>query len=359
MKNKAKLTEDDMSYSTSTSTGSMPSTSSSTSGNNKGATINLKKKDLADPSVQKNIAGMKNAQVNILDEKAGDGEPVRLVYLSDVKDAKTNEISKPFTINGKLYQMCRAMTPDKKKVMGVYSHDESDENGNKIYTMEDFENNIAKGAAAPQEPSTQAPVPVTQDAGRPMEEETTALQPEGKPESSKANFAGYKHFIVNKKTGKSRKFKQVKELASAGMTEDEQYMGIKEFKKYIDEVLFGGRKANVVSEDDGTATQTNPTIIASAQKLMGLIQQKIPAEVIKNIQNNTVAQREVILAFAKLIGVPASETGKITLGIKALETNSTNTASVTQQDATTTSSIATVSESIKKVIKTIKIKELK
>lgn len=361
MKNKNNIKED-MSY-TSSSSSSMPtSTSTSTSSssaNKNGTTINLKKKDLSDPTVQSNISKMKGAQVNVLDEEAGDGIPSQLVYLSDVKDAKTGEISKPFTINGKLYQMVRARTPDKKEVMGVYEYDEA--GGNEIvHDMKHFEENIAKGAAnpeqLPQENPEESPMPVTQDAGHPMEEKA---QPKPEVKGEKPSFAGFKFFIVNRKNGKSRKFKNVSELARTSMTEDEEYMGLKDFKKYVDEVLFGGRKG-VMKED----TPVDPTIVASAQKLMTLIQQKIPGEVIKNIQSNTVAQREVILAFAKMIGVPSNETNKITLGIKALETTSNNAPSVTSQDATISTTVApaapvTEGTGSRKVIKTIKIKELK
>ena len=41
-------------------------------------------------------------------------------YLSNVKDSNTGEISKPFTIGTKKYQMVRGLTPSKEVVMGVY-----------------------------------------------------------------------------------------------------------------------------------------------------------------------------------------------------------------------------------------------
>jgi hypothetical protein len=135
------------------------------------------------------------------------------------------------------------------------------------------------------------------------------------------------------------------------MTEDEEYMGVHQFKKYIDEMLFGARK-KMMQED----TPTDPTIIASAQKLMNMIGQKISPQVIKDIQKNPKAQREVILAFAKMIGVPSTELNKIVIGLRDMQTKST---SVTTQDAST--SVSTTSSTIaeNKVITTIKVKDLK
>lgn len=328
---KNQLNEDIFSSSSSSSSSSSPSSSSSTK-NKDAATINVKKKDMTDPTLQKSISSIKGAQVNVIDETT-EG-PVKLDYLSDIHDKATGDISQPFTINGKNYQMCRAMNPKKEKVLGVYSIDESSDDNHVIYEVDYFENNIVNGSLPVEKPSTDAPTPVTQDAG-PMEAE-------------KPSFAGFKHFIVNRKSGKSRKIKNLSDLAKAQMTEDEEYMGVNDFKKWIDEMLFGAKK-KMMQED----TPTDPTIIASAQKLMDMISQKISPQVIQNIQKNTVAQREVIIAFAKMIGVPANELNKIINGIRSVTTKGPST---TQTDAssTTTTAAAPVAES-----KIVKIKDLK
>jgi len=339
---KNKLSEDI--YSSDSSSMTTPATSNSK--NN--TTINIKKKDLSDPSVQKNLSQMKGTQVNVIDEESTEEAPKKtpqekLEYLSEIKDKETGEISKPFTIDGRNYQMVRAINPKKEKVLGVYSHDESSDDNHVIYSVDYFENNIVKGSLPAEKPSNNAPTPVTQDAG-PMEEK----------KSEEANFAGFKHFIVNKKLGKTRKIKNIADLAKAQMSEDEEYMGMYQFKKYIDEVLFGARK-KMMQEDD---VPTDTTIIASAQKLMTMIGQKISPQVIKDIQKNTIAQREVILAFAKMIGVPANELNKIVNGLRNMQTKST---SVTSNDASstvaTTTSTSTLAEN--KVIVTIKVKDLK
>ena len=79
--------------------------------------------------------------------KPQDKETIK--YLSNVKDSKTGEVSKPFNVGGKNYQMIRGMKPNKEVVMAVYCHDEMDETGNNIiHPMEYFEENIAKKAIA-------------------------------------------------------------------------------------------------------------------------------------------------------------------------------------------------------------------
>lgn len=219
---------------------------------------------------------------------------LKLEYLSEVMDSETGEISKPFTINGKNYQMVRAITPDRKKVMGVYCMNEMNEDGtNKIYEVGEFEEAIAN---------------------KHLKKENTT-ESETKP-----NFEGYKHFIVNKKTGKARKFKSIEELAKAQMGEGEKYMGVKEFKKFVDEALFGAGKKSIVREEDtndmGEGDEAGMQI--KAKKLIDLIQKKIPSQTIQSIKSNKLAQREVIATFAEMIGVPRNGLSQLVGAIKDL-----------------------------------------
>jgi predicted XRE-type DNA-binding protein len=351
MKNKKKINEGALdvgitSYQTSSSNSSNPS--------HAGVNVNVKKKDLSDPSLQRNISKLKNANVNVVEEEGG-VKPQRLKYLSEVQDSETGEVSKPFTINDKRYQMVRAVTPNKEKVMGVYSLDEIDEEGNNIiYDVNEFEENVAKKAMGEEgvvEP--EGPEAVTLNTeDNVIAEPADEVNPQSKAdEMGGPSFAGFKHYIVNRKTGKARKFKNIEELAKANMTEDEQYMGIRDFKKYVDEVLFGTGKKHM-KEVDATATPTDNTqvantpteekMIASSQKLMNLIQQKIPSQVVQQIKQNHIAQREVLLAFAELIGVPNSEVNKIIVGLKGMARD-----------------VKPVNESYGPIVKTIKVKDLK
>ena len=309
------------------------------SSSGKKPTVFTSKEDL-----EKTVSKLNNTNANVVvtkEQQENFVAPIKLEYLSEVKDAETGKISQPFTIKGKKYQMVRALTPDRKKVMGVYSHDEVGEDGNNvIYDVAEFEENIARkemseeGVVEPDGPEMATLNPI----------ESNVTQ-ERADEMGNPSFAGYKHYIVNRKTGKARKFKSIEELAKANMTEDEQYMGIKDFKKYVDEVLFGAGKRQM-KEMDGTSMTTStsttqsPTdekMVASAEKLMKLIGSKISPAVFQDIQKNHIAQREVLLAFAKMVGVPSVELNKIIMGIKGMA----------KQPVT------------ENVIKTVKVKDIK
>jgi hypothetical protein len=72
-------------------------------------------------------------------------DPATIKYLSNVIDKNTGEVSKPFTIADKRYQMVRGQNPSGEIVMGVYCFDDMDDSGeNIIHPMEYFEENIAK-----------------------------------------------------------------------------------------------------------------------------------------------------------------------------------------------------------------------
>jgi len=148
-------------------------------------------------------------------------DPETIKYLSNVVDSKTGEISKPFTISGKQYQVVRGVTPSQNVVMGVYCYDETDEQGeNKIYPIQYFEEKFAKPA-------------------KDLIEGELVNQKESQTSNS-LNLNEYKHFIVSE-SGKVRKYKTLEELAKANMQENEKYMGLSEFKKYVYERLFGQR----------------------------------------------------------------------------------------------------------------------
>jgi hypothetical protein len=88
-----------------------------------------------------------------------------------------------------------------------------------------------------------------------------------------------------------------------------------------------------------------------AKKLMTMISKRIPSAIIDTIKKNKIAQREVIAAFAELIGVPRTGLGNLVSGIKDLA----NTAG---QQASPEQNSAPISEN-RKVVKTIKIKDIK
>lgn len=190
--------------------------------------ITLNKKDLGDSSVRANIDKIKgNKSINVVDEES---RPSKYKYLSNIKDSKSGDISKPFTLNGKRYQMIRAISPLKEKVSAVYCLDEVDEGGeNIIHPVDYFEKNIAKKQI--------------EEIKKPDNSKSI------KSDSDKdiALLKGFKYFLVNKKTKKFRKFKTAAELAKANMGEDEVFMSQKELRNFINETLFGKTRKNATS----------------------------------------------------------------------------------------------------------------
>ena len=349
MKKKNKLKEGALdtgiqSYQT---TSVQPKSSSSTGG--KKPTLNVKKAELK--NVMPQIKG-NDVNVNVVESE----EPKvskKLEYLSNVKDEK-GEISKPFSLNGKNYQMVRALTPQNEKVLGVYSLDEVDEEGkNLIHPVDEFEKSLDN---QPQQNETGVQEPEAPEANTLNPEGPIAEKAEPKETKDHPSFAGHKHFIVNKKTGKARKFKDISELAKAQMSEDEQYMGIRDFKKYVDETLFGaGRKQNL-DEVQPTGQENDEEMNAKAKKLMDIIVKRIPSGIFKTIRT-PVAQREVISAFAEMIGVPRNGLSKLIAGLKDLAlAKQAPTAQPTQ--AAPTQATGAIQEN-KKIIQTIKVKDIK
>lgn len=220
--------------------------------------------------------------------------PDSIKYLSNVIDKNTGEISKPFTISDKKYQMVRGQKPSGEVVMGVYCFDDMGENGeNVIHPIEYFEENIAK----------------------PMKEITSKNI---KNDNSKKSLGlgEFKHYIVNEKTGKFRKFKTIEELAKANMGEDEKYMTIREFKKFFESRVFGSKKS-IVSETNPTGEETDEEMNIKAKKLMDMIKKRVPSNIIDTIRT-PVARREVIAAFAEMIGVPRTGLAELIRGLKDL-----------------------------------------
>lgn len=278
----------------------------------------------------KMIQQLKGQEVDIVPVNEIDGviEPqdkATIQYLSNVKHPESGEIAQPFSIADKKYQMVRGMTPDKNIVLGVYCFDEMNEDGsNKIYHVDEFENRVAKPMLEMQKLTT--------------ESENKSTQPES------LNLGEYKHFVVNEKTGKFKKFKTIPELAATTMLEDERYMGLQEFKKFFETRVFGAPKRKELAEVGLTGQETDEEMTIKAQKLMALIQKRIPSNIIDTIKTNKIAQREVIAAFAELIGVPRNGLTGLVQGIKDLAKTGTQP----QQQ---------VAES--RVVKTIKKKDIK
>jgi hypothetical protein len=96
-------------------------------------------------------------------------------------------------------------------------------------------------------------------------------------------------------------------------------MGVKEFKKFVDEALFGSNKRGIMREEDvvpAEGGEDGEKLQVMAQKMMTKIQEKIPSTVFDQIRKNQKAQAQVISAFAELIGVPKNKLATVISSIK-------------------------------------------
>jgi hypothetical protein len=318
MKNKTKITEDDK------------------------FKLSVTKDDLKDPETTKYLTDIQKSNKNIevvytdddddslsslfeYDDVIEPQDQATIKYLSNVIDNNTGEVSKPFTIADKNYQMVRGMQPNGEIVMAVMCLEDSN-----IYEVEKFEKEIAL----------------------PMKER---LEMESK-QSKEDTYEGYKHYLVNKKTNEVRKFRTIEEMLSCNKMEEEEYMGKPRFKQYMNEKLFGSskRKTEVLNEITPTGEESDEEMNVKAKKLMDMIMKRIPQNIIDTIKT-PVAQREVIAAFAEMIGVPRNGLSSLVNGLKDMS----------KQQVTNENKIMTKNQLLesfglkKKVIKTIKVKDIK
>lgn len=243
-------------------------------------------------------------------------------YLSDVKDSKSGEISKPFTIGDKKYQMVRGITPKKEVVMGVYCYDDLNEKGeNIIHPVDYFEKTIAK----------------------PFHEQQSKLQEEKPQETNNEeiidhlnlkNLDGYKHFFIDKKTGEIKaKFKTTKEMVKSGVKlgDDDDYVNINQLKK----IRFSKYLSNDISEDvpSNEVNNTNiPKLQADVKKLVDLIKNKFANFLAK--LDKPIEQAQFLTTMATEIGVPINKLSSIISTYKDIaQTNQTtvNNSTVTNE----------------------------
>jgi hypothetical protein len=125
----------------------------------------------------------------------------------------------------------------------------------------------------------------------------------------------------------------------------------------MNEKMFGSKKRGVetLTEISPTGEESDEEMNVKAKKLMEMIGKKIPTNIITTIKT-PVAQREVIAAFAELIGVPRNGLANLVSGLKDLAKQSTEP--IAESKIMTKNQLM---ESLKpnKVIRTIKIKDIK
>lgn len=310
-------------------------------------------------------------------------------YLSNVKDSKTGEISKPFSIRDKRYQMIRGIMPDKEIVMAVYCHDDLNEAGeNIIHPVDQFEESIVKPFMKENEYNAdnynsderdfhdknnlepQNPVvnPIAEDG---FDYASAEVEHKDKEDFmahlNLSDLVGFKHFFVNTKTGNVvGKFKSTKDMIKSGINlgPQEDYMDVKALKRFRFGDYFKGKED--VSEEapvDGKDGGTNiPKLQSDVKKLAKLIKDKFSVYLAK--LNKPIEQSQFLTAMAAEVGVPLNKLSGIISQYKDIAKNDNANQPVQpvapQQEAKVITKDE-LKESLKKkkVIRTIKIKDIK
>lgn len=277
-------------------------------------------------------------------------------YLSNIKDKETGEISKPFSIGDKKYQMVRGSKPNKEVVMAVYCFDDINEAGeNMIHSIEEFESKIAKPMLEKENMGKQT-----------VDEDGYDFAAAEREYHDKENFMdylnlndleGYKHFLVNVKTGEViGKYGSVEEFAASGQKSggDVVYMSPRTLKKF----RFGDYFKNDVNETEDMVDGTNVSKLQNdVKRLSKLIKDKFSVALSK--LDKPLEQVQFLTAMANEIGIPLNKLSSLMTSFKDIaKTGAEETPAIAEKKVITKNELM---ESInpKKVIKTIKVKDIK
>ena len=326
--------------------------------------------DLEHPAISKSSSPMISSSVMEEQPEAviKPQDKATIQYLSNVKDANTGEVSQPFNIGDKKYQMVRGVHPTGEVGLAVFCHDDMDDKGeNIIHSMEYFEENIAKPMKEQMGMVGQdiQVVPKVKESGF----DYAAAEREYHDKEAFMDYLNlsdiepiYKHFFVNIKNGKIvAKFKNTKDMVKSGIKlgPDEDYMDIKTLKRF----RFGDYFKGDVNEVDDAAQDggTNiPKLQADVKKLGTLIKNKFSVYLSK--LDKPIEQAQFLTAMAKEIGVPLNKLSTIISSYKDIAAQDKATGSSTA--VTTEKKVITkgqLEESLtpKKTIKVVKVKDIK
>lgn len=332
--------------------------------------IHVDKKTLSDPSKTKELARLKKQNPNIefdletspssssssstasmatMQETAGvEPQPIPdIKYLSNVVDANTGDISKPFTIADKRYQMVRGTMPSGDVVLAVYSHDElNDRDMNIIYPVDYFEENIAL----------------------PMKE---MIERQNKKENmleylNLSDLKEYRHFFVNTESGDMLgKFKTTKEMFRSGIKlgANEDYMNAKQLKEYRAQKYFAERLNSKFINEESIDEEINTDKLKGDVKVLVDRMSKMFGKYFAKL-DTPVEQGVFLVKMAEIVGVPTEKLSQIVSSVKDVAKDDAGAQTPATTAPTTESKVITkkeLSESIakKKVLKTIKVKNIK
>jgi hypothetical protein len=311
---------------------------------------------------------MKNKTAKIIKEVIEPQDRETIKYLSNVEDANTGEISQPFKIGDKSFQIVMGITPSKQEVMAVYCHDDKDDNGeNILHPVEYFEENVVNPYL--------------------KEMKQFGDNIEVNEEASSLNLSEYNHFYVNEKTLNVRKFKTIQEVAKANMNEGETYMDRKQFKTFFENKVFGPRRRRMAKNeplqndelvDEGISSFWKTKLRPEVNMVIKQMVSKVKPYIDK--LDTPVEKIQYIATLAKMLNLDANSITKLVTALKNLQSsgfgddNKVEPASTQSTDSNQQQSFApspvTESKVIRKkdliidsnepkIIKVIKVKDIK
>jgi hypothetical protein len=293
------------------------------------------------------------------DEDGPSSKKPNIQYLSNIKDSNTGEISKAFMVGDKKYQMVRGLSEKKEVVIGVYSFDEHDENGeNIIYSMDDFEKNIAPSIK-------ETPDMLGQDIQISDGYDHAEAERDYHYKESFMDYLNlsdiepfYKHFFVNIENGEIvAKFKNMREMIKSGIKlgPKEDYMDAKALKRFrFGDYFNKDIKENELSPEDGSTDV--PKLQSDVKKLANLIKNKFSTYLTK--LDKPIEQAQFLSAMANEIGVPLNKLSMIINTYKDIAKKEDTTESVVNEKKVITKKALEESIKNKNVIKVVKLKNI-
>lgn len=333
--------------------------------------VHVDNKTLQDPNKTKKLGDLQKKNPNIefdlepsntstssnmpvMEEVIEPQDQATIKYLSNVKDEETGEISKPFYIQDKQYQMVRGLNHNNDIVIGVYCFDDVNDSGeNIIHSLEEFENNIAK------------PMLEKENLDKETVEENNydyaAAEREYYDKEYLSDYlnlrdlTGFKHFFVNIETGEVvAKFKTTKEMLRSGikLQPNEDYMDANTLKKFRFGEYFR-HDMNEAIEAGGTDIDKLKTDV---RKLTKLIYDKFSSYLSK--LDKPIEKVEFLESMAEMIGITKEKMSSLATSLKDIAQTNSNESGIAEKKIMTKNELME-SVNSKKVIKTIKIKDIK
>jgi hypothetical protein len=256
---------------------------------------------------------LKGVKINVVDESTPIGVDSGLTYLSNVIDNSTGKVKEPFELNGKRYRVVRATNNQGEVVLGVMSYE--DDGNNIIYDIDTFQNGVGKKEE------------ITDDYDYNGEELKHFDKQNFSDFVNLKDLVGFRHFFVNIKTGEvTSKFRNLKEMIKSGIKlvpGEEDYMGIKELKRFRVGDYF---KTDELNEADVEVDGVNVNKLQSdTKKLVTLIKNKFGSYLAK--LDKPLEQAQFLTTMANEIGVPLQKlSGIITQFKDVAKTDSTGIA---------------------------------